>query len=99
MIFPEGTRSLDGKMQRFRPGIGLLAQESGVAVVPVALIGLGQMRQGKVRWYRSGQLEVRVGTAIPVDETAGPEELTARLEESVQRLCSNEVVFEGAVKQ
>jgi long-chain acyl-CoA synthetase len=86
MIFPEGTRSLDGKMQRFRDGIGLLAQESGVPVLPVALIGLGEMRSEGRRWFRSGRLEVRVGKAIPVDEGAGAGELTAKFEESARRL-------------
>jgi long-chain acyl-CoA synthetase len=86
MIFPEGTRSPDGKLRRFRDGIGLLAEESGVAVVPVALIGLGEMRNEGRRWFRSGRLEVRVGKAIPVDEGAGAGELTTRFEDSVRRL-------------
>jgi long-chain acyl-CoA synthetase len=86
MIFPEGTRSADGKLQRFRDGIGLLAQESGVPVLPVALIGLGEMRSEGRRWFRSGRLEVRVGKAIPVDEGAGAGELTAKFEESVRGL-------------
>jgi long-chain acyl-CoA synthetase len=88
LIFPEGTRSRDGKLQPFRPGIGLLAEESSVPSVPVALIGLGELRAGKTRWFRSGRLEVRVGEAVPVDEVARPAELTARFEESVQRLQS-----------
>ncbi len=90
MVFPEGTRSRDGAMQRFRPGIGLLAQESGVPVLPVALIGLGEMRRGKARWFRSGRLEVHVGRVIPVDENAEAGELTARFEESVRRLRLDE---------
>ncbi len=90
MIFPEGTRSADGKMHAFRAGIGLLAQQSRVPVVPVALIGLGEMRARKARWYRSGLLEVRVGKAFPVEEGAEPAQLTARLEESVRQLRSEE---------
>jgi long-chain acyl-CoA synthetase len=86
MIFPEGTRSSDGELQPFRPGIGLLAQQSRVPVVPVALIGLGEMRTGKTRWFRSGQLEVHVGDAVAVEEGAEPAQLTARLEENVRRL-------------
>jgi long-chain acyl-CoA synthetase len=85
MVFPEGTRSRDGKMQRFQSGIGLLAQESHVPVMPVALIGLGELR-GERRWVRSGKLEIRVGKVIPVDESAGPAELTARFEERVRGL-------------
>ena len=88
MIFPEGHRSGDGKLQPFRPGIGLLAQESRVPVVPVALIGLGELRAAKARWFRSGQLEVRLGEVVPVDEESEPAELTSRFEESIRRLRS-----------
>jgi long-chain acyl-CoA synthetase len=84
LIFPEGTRSRDGKLHPFRPGIGLLSQQSRVPIVPVALIGLDEMR--KTRWFRSGHLEIHVGAAIPVDESLTPAELTARLEESVRQL-------------
>ena len=86
MIFPEGTRSPDGKLHQFRAGIGLLAQQSRVPVVPVALIGLGEMRAGKTRWFRSGQLEVRVGEAVPFEEGLEASQWTAKLEESVRRL-------------
>jgi len=85
LIFPEGTRSRDGKLHSFRPGIGLLAQQSRVPIVPVALIGLHEMR--KTRWFRSGHLEIHVGESIPVDEGMDSAELTARLEESVRELA------------
>jgi long-chain acyl-CoA synthetase len=88
LIFPEGARSRDGKLHRFQSGIGLLAQQSSVPVVPVALIGLDQMRAGQTRWFRSGQLQVHVGQAIAVNEHADPAGLTARLEESVRQLRS-----------
>jgi long-chain acyl-CoA synthetase len=92
MIFPEGTRSQDGRLQPFRSGIGLLAQESQVPIVPVALVGLGAMKLGllhkrRVRWFRSGKLEVRVGRAIPVEVQQGePAQLAAMLEEAVRAL-------------
>jgi long-chain acyl-CoA synthetase len=56
--------------------------------MPVALIGLGEMRAGKTRWFRSGHLEVRVGEAIPFEEGLEPSQWTAKLEESVRRLRS-----------
>ena len=87
MIFPEGTRSRDGKLQHFRPGIGLLANESSVPILPVALIGLGELRATQSRWFRSGKLEVRIGTPIPWDESADPTTLTVTLEQTIRQLA------------
>jgi long-chain acyl-CoA synthetase len=85
LIFPEGTRSKDGRLQPFRPGIGLLAQDSRVPIVPVALIGLHELRARKTGWFRSGSLVVRVGQALSAEEIA-PAELTAKLEASFRQL-------------
>ncbi len=87
LVFPEGTRSKDGTMARFRPGIGLLAEESRVPVLPVALLGLSELRQSG-RWFRSGKLEVRVGR--PIEVRAGDEasELTQRFEVAVRGLLA-----------
>lgn len=85
LVFPEGARSTDGKLQPFRVGTGLLAKESRVPVVPVEMIGLGEM-QASGRWFRSGKLELRVGAVIPVDEGATPAELTAKFEQCFERL-------------
>ena len=41
LIFPEGHRSEDGRLHAFRPGIGLLALQSRVPILPIALKGLG----------------------------------------------------------
>ena len=86
LIFPEGTRSLDGKLNHFRPGIGLLANQSRVPIVPVALLGLGEMRARKTRWFRSGKLQIRIGKPIAIPEGADPAQLTAKLEESIRHL-------------
>jgi len=87
LIFPEGTRSRDGRLHAFRPGIGLLAAESRAPIVPVALVGLGELRASGERWFRSGKIEVRIGRAIPAaEEESDPAEITARLEEAVRGL-------------
>src|SRR3970282_1488513 len=39
LIFPEGTRSRSGEIQPFKPGLGLLAWELGVPIVPVRIKG------------------------------------------------------------
>jgi long-chain acyl-CoA synthetase len=89
LIFPEGTRSATGELAPFRQGIGLLAREANVSVVPIALLGLGAMRQRKRRWFRSGAMEIRVGDAIPVSEDDDPAEITARLEAALRELMKS----------
>lgn len=88
LIFPEGTRSRDGKLHPFRQGIGLLAQESRVPVVPAALIGLGEMRAKKARWFRSGKLKIHVSEAIAVKDETQPSDLTASFEATLRQLLS-----------
>src|SRR3989475_13012992 len=39
LVFPEGTRSRDGRLARFRPGVVCIARRSGATVVPVAVVG------------------------------------------------------------
>ena len=86
LVFPEGRQSDDGKLLRFRPGIGLLVAESNVKVLPVGLVGLGEMKQGKQRWFRSGRLRVRVGTPMSFAPELSAEEITERLRAEIARL-------------
>jgi long-chain acyl-CoA synthetase len=86
LIFPEGTRSSDATLHPFRPGIGLLAEESRVPVLPIVLIGLNQMK--KNGWLRSGHLEIRLGNPIPTDLQATPTELTQIFEAALRHLSS-----------
>jgi long-chain acyl-CoA synthetase len=85
LVFPEGHRS-QGELQKFRPGIGLLIQESKAKVLPVGLVGLGEMKQGSQRWFRSGKLEVHVGSPMLFDAERSPEEITEQLREAIARL-------------
>lgn len=100
LVFPEGARSFDGGMRPFRQGIGLLAQESRVPVVPVALTGLEKAH--RTGWFRSGLLEIRVGEAITLPSDPGdidPAELTARLEAAMRTLIgAGQPVEESTVK-
>ena len=86
MVFPEGARSAMGQLARFRPGIGVLAKQCGVPVAPTAIRGLGEMKTGRRRWFRSGILEVRIGEAIRFSPEDSEAVITARLHDEVQRL-------------
>lgn len=65
LVFPEGTRSPDGRLREFRKGIFVLAIRAGVPLVPVSIVG-SQLRQRKGEWkIHPGEIIVRFG--LPVD--------------------------------
>jgi long-chain acyl-CoA synthetase len=86
MVFPEGTRSVSGKLARFRPGIGLLVKEAQAAVLPVAIRGLGELKTRGRGWFRSGMIEVHVGSPMKFGAEQSEAEITAILHREVQRL-------------
>jgi 1-acyl-sn-glycerol-3-phosphate acyltransferase len=60
-IYPEGTRSPDGRLYRGRPGVAWLALNSGLPVVPVGIVGTREiLPPGKVV-PRPGRVELRFG--------------------------------------
>jgi long-chain acyl-CoA synthetase len=85
LIFPEGRRSADGALLPFRTGIGLLARESNANILPVALLGLGELIQRR-RWFRSGILRIRVGTPLAPDPELSPVALTESLRSALVSL-------------
>jgi long-chain acyl-CoA synthetase len=89
-IFPEGTRSPDGTLAPFRPGIGLLVKQSSVPVLPIALRGLGELKTRKRRWFRSGTLQVRIGQPIHFLPDATEAAITARLHAEVENLLATD---------
>jgi long-chain acyl-CoA synthetase len=88
LVFPEGTRSAEGALARFRGGIGLLAKQSGAPVLPVALRGLGDLKTGRRRWFRSGRIEVHVGQPMRFSPQETEAAITARLHTEVERLLN-----------
>jgi 1-acyl-sn-glycerol-3-phosphate acyltransferase len=65
IVFPEGTRSRDGKLQEFKKGPFVLAIVAQVPAVPLWIAGAREaLPRGTLR-LRPGPIEVRVGQAIP----------------------------------
>lgn len=86
LIFPEGHETRDGLMQPFRGGIGLLASELKVPVIPIRLHGLWELKQRRQFFVRPGTVTVSFGDPIqfPADKT--PDEITRELERRVREL-------------
>lgn len=63
-LFPEGTRSRSGQLQRAQAGAALLALSSGAPVLPVGIVGLAGLRLGPSVVLRRPPVTVRIGPAF-----------------------------------
>jgi len=68
LVFPEGQRSVDGTLDVFRPGIGILACEFRVPVIPVRLDGTFQAMPIGTRWPRYHPISLSVGPPVQVTQ-------------------------------
>jgi long-chain acyl-CoA synthetase len=88
LIFPEGTRSPSGALQPFKPGIGLLARELGLPVLPIHLAGPHAILPKGRSLPRPGPLTVTVGQPIRLDRRLSPAQATAVLEAAMRDLAA-----------
>ena len=92
VVFPEGTRSTDGHLQRFRHGAARLALETGAGLAPIAIVGAFQaMPKGRM-WPRSGRppVTLRYGTPFWPREGETHQELSRRMSAAVAELFHEE---------
>jgi len=65
ILFPEGTRSVDGRLQKFKKGAFVMAIQGQVPLVPVAIVGSREiMPKGEMKVH-SGSITLRIGPPIP----------------------------------
>jgi len=68
LVYPEGTRSPDGRLGRFKKGSFVMAIEAGVPIVPVACAGAHRIMEKNSLIVRPGKVTVRFGK--PIDAAA-----------------------------
>ena len=71
LIFPEGTRSVTGELQPFKAGIGLLAVELGVPIIPARIQGTYEAMPKGHFWPRPGRIHVAFGEPMRISEPGG----------------------------
>ena len=86
LVFPEGRRTPDGEMHKFREGIGVLAKQLGVKVVPLRIDGLFGLKQRRKYFARSGEVMVTIGEPLSFNGEGDAAAITRRLEQSVKSL-------------
>jgi 1-acyl-sn-glycerol-3-phosphate acyltransferase len=87
-IFPEGTRSRNGRLKEGKPGTALIAMRSGAPIVPAAISGTHRIFPGGSRWPRASRVRVRYGEPFSL-----PYQPTGRLDregmaEGTERIMS-----------
>ncbi len=88
IVFPEGTRSADGWVQRFRHGTARLALEMDMPVVPIAIVGAyAAMPRGR-SWPKKGRPPIRVRYGEPLSPRPGEshQELSIRMRQAIAEL-------------
>ena len=86
LIYPEGTRSTNGRMAPFKSGMGLMAVQLGVPVVPVQIQGTYEVLSRDEVWPRRGRVRVRFGEALRFAPGTPYVEATGAVEEAVRGL-------------
>src|SRR6478752_3612962 len=88
-MYPEGTRSPDGRLYKGKTGLARLALESGVPVIPVAMIGTNVVNPPGSKMWRRGRVTVRIGKPMDFarfDGLAG--------NRFIERAVIDEVIYE-----
>lgn len=88
-IYPEGTRSPDGRLYKGKTGMARLALQTGVQVVPVAMIGTDRMNPIGSKVWRPAKITIKVGK--PIDFTRFDGMAGNRF---VERAVTDEVMYE-----
>jgi 1-acyl-sn-glycerol-3-phosphate acyltransferase len=70
-IYPEGTRSPDGRLYRGRTGVGWLALNSGLPVIPVAMFGTDRVLPPGHSVPRLHRIRIRIGAPLTFGEYEG----------------------------
>lgn len=90
VVFPEGTRSVDGRLSPFKRGALQVCQRAGLPIVPFAIDGALAVHARSAFRIRPGLVRVSLGAPLHADEVrmASPDALLARVEGEVRRMLS-----------
>lgn len=87
LVFPEGARTKDGKVGPFRSGIGLLAGNLRLPVIPMRIHGLWELKaKGQRVFAPHGAIQIVIGEPLRFTPDAEPEKITQDLEAAVRAL-------------
>lgn len=86
LVFPEGRHTEDGKLLPFRAGIGLLANNLGIPVLPMRIAGLFEAIQSGKKFAPPGTICVRIGKPLTFAPGSDPGQIARELQSAVEAL-------------
>ena len=86
LVFPEGRHTSDGRMLPFRAGIGLLANNLRIPIVPMRIDGLFERKHAGKKFAWPGQIKVKIGSPVQFPPGTEPEQIARELETLVKGL-------------
>ena len=86
LVFPEGKHTEDGKLCPFRTGVGLLANNLRIPILPVRIDGLFEIKNAGKKFAAPGQIQVRIGKPVQFAPESDPEEIARTLQKAVENL-------------
>ena len=88
-IFPEGTRTRNGRLSKFRPGAAMLAQKTHTPIVPMHFEGLYKMLPPGSQDYKPGHVTVRIGEPFEVPPRVERLEMAKMMRDAVAALSKD----------
>jgi long-chain acyl-CoA synthetase len=86
LVFPEGKHTEDGKLCPFRTGVGLLANNLRIPILPMRIDGLFEIKNAKKKYAAPGKIQVRIGKPMQFAPETNPEEIARALQKAVESL-------------
>ncbi|MGC2184589.1 MAG: AMP-binding protein [Terriglobales bacterium] len=86
LVFPEGHHTTDGKIHPFRAGVGLLANNLAIPVVPMRIDGLFELKKAGKKFAPPGKIRVKIGAPVRFPEDSAAEWIAAELQKAVENL-------------
>jgi long-chain acyl-CoA synthetase len=86
LVFPEGRHTTDEKLNPFRAGIGLLAENLGIPILPMRIDGLFEVKQAGKKFAKPWTIRVRIGEPMKFPPGTDPQKIAADLQKAVEAL-------------
>ena len=86
LVFPEGKHTQDGKLCPFRTGVGLLANNLRIPILPMRIDGLFEVKNAGKKFAAPGKICVRIGKPLQFAPETDPEEIARALQKAVEEL-------------